>query len=49
MCRIKMKFDISGVYMHHCHFIVHEDEEMMRPFCIGEKVVDCPKEFFEPK
>ncbi len=46
VCRIKMKFDGKGVYMFHCHFVVHEDDEMMRPFCIGEKGKDCPAKFF---
>jgi spore coat protein A len=41
VCRIKMKFDIKGVFMFHCHFVVHEDDEMMRPFCVGEIGKDC--------
>ena len=46
ICRIKLQFDGKGVYMHHCHFIIHEDNEMMRPYCIGKKGVDCSAEFF---
>jgi len=42
VCRIKMKFDGSGVYMHHCHFLKHEDDQLMRPICVGAKGVDCP-------
>jgi bilirubin oxidase len=29
--RVKMKFDISGLYIWHCHILSHEDNEMMRP------------------
>jgi len=46
ICRIKLQFDGKGVYMHHCHFIIHEDNEMMRPFCIGEVGKDCSPDFF---
>lgn len=33
--RIKMRFDIPGRYVWHCHIIDHEDNEMMRPLVIG--------------
>jgi FtsP/CotA-like multicopper oxidase with cupredoxin domain len=33
--RIKVFFDIPGLYVWHCHIISHEDNEMMRPFCVG--------------
>jgi FtsP/CotA-like multicopper oxidase with cupredoxin domain len=46
VCRIKMKFDGKGLYMFHCHFLVHEDDEMMRPFCIGEIGKDCAADLF---
>jgi len=33
--RIKVFFDIPGLYVWHCHILSHEDNEMMRPFCVG--------------
>ncbi|MBI2884240.1 MAG: multicopper oxidase domain-containing protein [Candidatus Methylomirabilis oxyfera] len=33
--RIKMHFDIPGLYVWHCHILSHEDNEMMRPLCVG--------------
>jgi spore coat protein A, manganese oxidase len=30
--RFKAKFDLKSRYIYHCHFIDHEDHEMMRPF-----------------
>jgi spore coat protein A len=30
--RIKLHFDIPGLYVWHCHILSHEDNEMMRPF-----------------
>lgn len=33
--RIKAHFDIPGLYAWHCHILSHEDNEMMRPFCVG--------------
>jgi FtsP/CotA-like multicopper oxidase with cupredoxin domain len=33
--RIKATFDIPGLYVWHCHILSHEDNEMMRPFCVG--------------
>jgi FtsP/CotA-like multicopper oxidase with cupredoxin domain len=33
--RIKMKFDLTGYYVWHCHIVEHEDNEMMRPYYIG--------------
>ncbi len=32
--RIIATFDISGLYVWHCHILEHEDNEMMRPFYI---------------
>jgi spore coat protein A, manganese oxidase len=37
--RIKALFDIAGLYVWHCHILSHEDNEMMRPFCVGGR---CP-------
>jgi FtsP/CotA-like multicopper oxidase with cupredoxin domain len=39
--RIKAHFDISGLYVWHCHIVEHEDNEMMRPYCVGSQE-DCP-------
>jgi len=33
--RIKAHFDIPGLFVWHCHILSHEDNEMMRPMCIG--------------
>jgi spore coat protein A len=30
--RIKVKFDLPGRYVWHCHIVSHEDNEMMRPY-----------------
>ncbi|MBI5739309.1 MAG: multicopper oxidase domain-containing protein [Nitrospirae bacterium] len=35
--RIKVFFDIKGLYVWHCHILSHEDNEMMRPFCVGNE------------
>lgn len=39
LTRIKAKFDIEGLYVWHCHILSHEDNEMMRPFYVGQ----CPE------
>jgi bilirubin oxidase len=36
---IKAMFDIPGLYVWHCHILEHEDNEMMRSYCVGP---DCP-------
>jgi len=33
--RIAATFDIPGLYVWHCHILEHEDNEMMRPYCVG--------------
>jgi FtsP/CotA-like multicopper oxidase with cupredoxin domain len=33
--RVKATFGTPGLYMWHCHIVEHEDNEMMRPFCVG--------------
>jgi FtsP/CotA-like multicopper oxidase with cupredoxin domain len=33
--RVKALFDLSGLYVWHCHIVEHEDNEMMRPYHIG--------------
>jgi bilirubin oxidase len=40
--RVKMKFDIAGLYVWHCHIVEHEDNEMMRPYHIGPIDPDAP-------
>jgi len=37
--RIIAKFDVPGLYVWHCHIVEHEDNEMMRPMCVGN---NCP-------
>jgi len=34
--RIAATFDIPGLYVWHCHILEHEDNEMMRPYCVGD-------------
>jgi FtsP/CotA-like multicopper oxidase with cupredoxin domain len=36
--RVKALFDLAGRYVWHCHIVEHEDNEMMRPYCVGS----CP-------
>jgi spore coat protein A len=38
--RIKAKFDVSGLYVWHCHILEHEDNEMMRPYQVLAPGVD---------
>jgi spore coat protein A, manganese oxidase len=33
--RIKAFYDLPGLYVWHCHIISHEDNDMMRPVCVG--------------
>jgi spore coat protein A len=33
--RIIAKFDREGLYVWHCHILSHEDNDMMRPYCVG--------------
>ena len=35
--RVQSTFDIEGLYVWHCHIVEHEDNEMMRPYCVGDK------------
>lgn len=39
--RVKARFDRPGLYVWHCHILSHEDNDMMRPICIGNQA-DCP-------
>jgi len=34
--RVKALFDLPGLYVWHCHILEHEDNEMMRPYFVGE-------------
>jgi spore coat protein A len=38
--RIKAFYDIPGLFVWHCHILSHEDNEMMRPFCVGN-IANC--------
>jgi FtsP/CotA-like multicopper oxidase with cupredoxin domain len=40
--RVKMRFDLPGFYVWHCHIIDHEDNEMMRPYHVGPIPPDAP-------
>ena len=42
--RLKATFDIAGLYVWHCHIVEHEDNEMMRPYCVDAApgVDSCP-------
>jgi FtsP/CotA-like multicopper oxidase with cupredoxin domain len=33
--RVKAQFDLEGLFVWHCHILEHEDNEMMRPYCVG--------------
>ncbi len=47
--KVRAKFDKAGYYVWHCHILEHEDNEMMRPFCVGVPGKDCPAELFDPE
>ena len=47
--KVRATFDNAGLYVWHCHILEHEDNEMMRPFCVGEPGKDCPAELFNPE
>jgi FtsP/CotA-like multicopper oxidase with cupredoxin domain len=36
--RVRARFDLEGLFVWHCHILEHEDNEMMRPYCVGS----CP-------
>jgi FtsP/CotA-like multicopper oxidase with cupredoxin domain len=36
--RVRARFEIPGLTVWHCHILEHEDNEMMRPYCVGS----CP-------
>lgn len=47
--KVRAIFDRAGLYVWHCHILEHEDNEMMRPFCVGKAGVDCPAKLFDPQ
>ena len=47
--KLRATFDKAGLYVWHCHILEHEDNEMMRPFCVGEAGKDCPADLFDPE
>jgi spore coat protein A len=40
--RVQAQFNLPGFYVWHCHIVEHEDNEMMRPFHVGEIPGDAP-------
>lgn len=34
--RVKATFELEGLFVWHCHILEHEDNEMMRPYCVGD-------------
>jgi FtsP/CotA-like multicopper oxidase with cupredoxin domain len=34
--RVKLTFYVPGLFVWHCHIVEHEDNEMMRPYFIGQ-------------
>jgi spore coat protein A, manganese oxidase len=42
--RVRMKFQVAGQYVWHCHIVEHEDNEMMRPYRIGPRQPGQPPE-----
>ncbi len=33
--RVQATFPLDGLFVWHCHILEHEDNEMMRPYCVG--------------
>ncbi len=33
--RVKATYPLAGLFVWHCHILEHEDNEMMRPYCVG--------------
>jgi spore coat protein A, manganese oxidase len=40
--RIRVLFDLPGLYVWHCHIVDHEDNEMMRPLHVGAPDASTP-------
>jgi FtsP/CotA-like multicopper oxidase with cupredoxin domain len=41
---VRATFDIEGLYVWHCHIVEHEDNEMMRPYCVSGNGMCSPVE-----
>jgi spore coat protein A len=41
---VRATFDIAGLYVWHCHIVEHEDNEMMRPYCVSGNSMCSPME-----
>jgi spore coat protein A len=43
--RVIAEYPLAGLFVWHCHILEHEDNEMMRPYCVGdpEQVASCKK------
>jgi hypothetical protein len=35
--RVNATFDLTGLYVWHCHIVEHEDNEMMVPYCVVDE------------
>ena len=46
--RVRMRFDLPGFYVWHCHIVEHEDNEMMRPLHVGPIPADSPIQAMPP-
>jgi FtsP/CotA-like multicopper oxidase with cupredoxin domain len=40
--RIKANYDLPGFFVWHCHIVEHEDNEMMRPYVVGDQDPEAP-------
>jgi FtsP/CotA-like multicopper oxidase with cupredoxin domain len=40
--RIRIQFNTPGQYVWHCHIVEHEDNEMMRPYRVGDEQTGQP-------
>jgi FtsP/CotA-like multicopper oxidase with cupredoxin domain len=34
--RVRAQFPLGGLFVWHCHILEHEDNEMMRPYCVAD-------------
>ena len=41
LARVKLRFDIPGRFVWHCHILSHEDWDMMRPFEVLPEATSC--------
>lgn len=40
IARVTAQYDHGGLFVWHCHILEHEDNEMMRPFCVTDNPDD---------